>query len=397
MIVLPLQKIAIKKFLNKHDAKYFTESFTVRFKDKEEVKFGEGDSQFTVLINGSLDVKDLMKNTSLALGEAYMDKILDVEGDLFKALNLIMSKKDEFLLDNNSFKKRKDLSKEKQKEQVTSHYDIGNDFYKLWLDDTMNYSCAYFKNPEDTLYEAQCNKVDYIIAKLQLEDGMSLLDIGCGWGNLLIAAAKKHKIKGLGITLSEEQYKEFKERIKKEGLEDYLDVKLMDYRDLEKSGLSFDRVVSVGMIEHVGRENHDLFLENANTVLKDKGIFLLHYISGFGEGEVDPWINKYIFPGGIIPSLREIIYKGEEKKFRVLDVESLRRHYVKTLLCWYDNFNKEIDAIKDMFDERFIRMWELYLVASAANFNTGGIDLHQIVFCKGVNNDIPMTRHYLYE
>ena len=395
--VLLLEKKVVKKLLIKDDAESPAESFKVKFKDGEEINVGEGDPEFTVLINGSLDKKSLMENTSLALGEAYMDKAIDIEGDLFKAINVAMSKFHEFVSDSALLKKKRGLSKKAQKEQVRSHYDIGNNFYKLWLDDSMNYSCAYFEDSEETLYDAQRNKVDYIIKKLQLEDGMSLLDIGCGWGDLLIAAAKKHRINGVGITLSEEQYNGFKKRIKQEGLEDYLDVKLMDYRDLKDSGLLFDRVVSVGMIEHVGRENYDLFFENIKDILKDKGIFLLHFISGLREGDGDPWIHKYIFPGGIIPSLREVIYLSVEKNFHVIDVESLRQHYVKTLLYWYDNFNKEINTIEEMFDERFVRMWKMYLIACAALFNNGYLNLHQIVFSKGVNNKIPMTRHQLYK
>ena len=259
--------------------------------------------------------------------------------------------------------------KKKQKEEVSSHYDIGNDFYKIWLDDTLSYSCAYFKNNDDSLYDAQMNKIHYILRKLNLSEGLSLLDIGCGWGGLLIEAAKIYKIRGLGITLSEEQYKAFKERIEKESLQEYLDVKLMDYRELENSKLSFDRIVSVGMIEHVGRPNYDLFFKNVNVVLKESGLFLLHYISGLKESEGDAWIKKYIFPGGVIPSLREIISISSEYKYHILDVESLRLHYKKTLLMWAKNFDNNIDKIKAMFDDKFIRMWRMYLYSCAASFN----------------------------
>ncbi len=160
------------------------------------------------------------------------------------------------------------------------------------------------------------------------------MDIGCGWGYLLIAAAKKYHVKGVGITLSEEQYKKGQERIKAEGLEGQVEIRLMDYRDLEKSGMTFDRIVSVGMLEHVSRDNYPLFFKNIDKVLNKKGIVLLHYISGRQEHDGDPWIKKYIFPGGIIPSLREIIYLIGEYNYYTLDVESLRRHYEKTLLEW---------------------------------------------------------------
>ena len=172
---------------------------------------------------------------------------------------------------------------------------------------------------------------------------------------------------------------------------------LMDYRDLKKSGLLFDRVVSVGMIEHVERENYKLFFDNVNSVLKKKGLFLLHYISSVKEGNGDAWIRKYIFPGGIIPSLREIIDVAGDYKYHTIDVENLRLHYKKTLLMWYENFMNNLPEISKDHDERFIRMWQVYLASCAASFNNGVIDLHQILFTKGVNNTLPMTREYLYK
>ena len=202
---------------------------------------------------------------------------------------------------------------------------------------------------------------------------------------------------GLGITLSKEQCKEFKQRIAEEGLEEYLEVQLMDYRDLKHMERKFDRVVSVGMLEHVGRENYEQFFKSVDAVLKEKGVFLLHYISGLKEHPGDAWIKKYIFPGGVIPSLREILDLSADYGYYVRDVESLRQHYVRTLLYWHDNFERNIDQIRKMFDKRFIRMWRMYLCSCAASFNNGVVDLHQIVFTKGVNNSLPETRDYLYK
>ena len=284
--------------------------------------------------------------------------------------------------------------KEKPEKEVSSHYDIGNDFYKLWLDETMSYSCGYFKHEDDTLYQAQKNKVDYILEKLYLKEGMTLLDIGCGWGFLLIEAAKKYKIKGTGITLSEEQYKECQKRIKEEGLSDYLEVRLMDYRDLPSDGKMYDRVVSVGMLEHVGRENYQLYLDCVSKVMKDGGLFLLHFISALKEHPGDPWIKKYIFPGGSVPSLREVMNCMAEDNFHTQDIEDLRLHYNRTLLCWEKNFKDHIEEAHTMFDERFLRMWDMYLSACAATFHNGIIDIHQILMTKGINNNLPMTRWY---
>lgn len=385
----------LKKFLKKFDKV----PFTVKFKDGEEFQIGVGTPKFKVLINGDIPKDKLISGTSLALGEAYMDKRIEIEGDLFTALDAMLSQWNEFTVDNKILSKlmHTSTSKKNQEKEVQSHYDIGNDFYKLWLDDTLSYSCGYFKNENDTLHDAQVNKVHHILTKLNLKEGMSLLDIGCGWGFLLIEACKKYKIHGVGITLSKEQYKEFNNRIKEEKLEDYLEVKLMDYRDLEKSKMKFDRVVSVGMIEHVGRENYNLFFKSVDSVLKQGGMFLLHYISGLQESDGDPWIKKYIFPGGVIPTLREIINLCGDYKYSTIDVESLRLHYTKTLLCWYNNFKDNIDEISKMFDERFIRMWEMYLCSCASSFHNGVIDLHQILMTKGPKNDLPLTREYMYK
>lgn len=362
--------------------------------ENEVKKIGNGEPKFNLHINNFPSKQELLTSTSLALGEAYMRGDIDVEEDLYEVLDLFLGCMGKFTTDKGKLKKLifTSSSKKNQKLEVQSHYDIGNDFYKLWLDSSMTYSCAYFKKDDDTLEQAQINKVEHILDKLHLEEGMSLLDIGCGWGFLLIQAAKKYKIHGTGITLSKEQYELCLQRIKEEHLEDYLTVKIMDYRDLKKSGFTFDRVVSVGMLEHVGRDKYDSFLDNVNSVLKDGGLFLLHYISALREHPGDAWIKKYIFPGGTVPSLREIIQIMPDYNFYTLDVESLRRHYNRTLLYWRKNFLKHREEIEKTKGTEFTRMWELYLSACAATFNNGIIDLHQILMSKGVNNKLPMTR-----
>ncbi len=360
----------------------------------EVSKIGEGEPEFTVKLTKELDKKALLTSTSLALGEAYMRGELDVDRDLYEVLDLFMGQMGKFTTDKSALKKIILTAKNKknQKKEVQSHYDIGNDFYKLWLDETMSYSCGYFRSEDDSLRQAQVNKTEHILEKLYLKEGMTLLDIGCGWGFLLKMAAEKYGVKGTGITLSEEQYRQFSREIEEKGLSDRLEVKLMDYRDLENSGMQFDRIVSVGMIEHVGRGNYGLFLKNAEKVLKPGGLFLLHYISALREHEGDAWIKKYIFPGGMIPSLREIINLLPDYNFYTLDVESLRRHYNRTLRCWRANFNDHREEIEKKMGTEFTRMWDLYLAACAATFHNGIIDLHQILMSKGVNNDLPMTR-----
>ena len=360
----------------------------------EVSKIGEGEPEFTVKLTKELDKKALLTSTSLALGEAYMRGELDVDRDLYEVLDLFMGQMGKFTTDKSALKKiiLTARNKKNQKKEVQSHYDIGNDFYKLWLDETMSYSCGYFRSEDDSLRQAQVNKTEHILEKLYLKEGMTLLDIGCGWGFLLKMAAEKYGVKGTGITLSEEQYRQFSREIEEKGLSDRLEVKLMDYRDLENSGMQFDRIVSVGMIEHVGRGKYGLFLKNAEKVLKPGGLFLLHYISALREHEGDAWIKKYIFPGGMIPSLREIINLLPDYNFYTLDVESLRRHYNRTLRCWRANFNDHREEIEKKMGTEFTRMWDLYLAACAATFHNGIIDLHQILMSKGVNNDLPMTR-----
>lgn len=363
--------------------------------DGEEFKIGDGDPAFTVSLSKAIPLDALTTSTSLALGEAYMDGELEIEGDLYEALDHFLGQMGKFSTDRNALSKLifSATNKKNQQKEVRSHYDLGNDFYKLWLDETMSYSCGYFLHENDSLYQAQVQKVDYILKKLYLKEGMELLDIGCGWGFLLIEAAKKYKVHGTG-TLSVEQHREFERRIQEEGLEDFLSVELMDYRDLPKLGKKFERVVSVGMIEHVGRENYPLFLECVDKVMCPGGMFLLHFISGLKEYPGDAWIKKYIFPGGVVPSLREILSCAAESGFHTQDVENLRLHYNRTLLCWERNFMEHIDEVRQQFDERFVRMWHLYLASCAATFHNGIIALHQVLFTKGINNEIPMVRWY---
>lgn len=388
-------EISIMKKLLEH---FDSVPFRVTFPGGEAFQIGEGEPQFQVDVKTPISKKDLAISTSLALGEAYMRGDLQVQGDLMTALDCVMKQLDHFVVDKKALKNLlfTSLKKSNQKKEVSSHYDIGNDFYKLWLDETMSYSCAYFEKPDATLYEAQVAKIEHSLKKLCLSEGMTLLDIGCGWGGLLIAAAKKYKVKGLGLTLSQEQCKEANARIAAEGLSDLVEVKVMDYRDLEKSGLQFDRIISIGMVEHVGRDNYSLYMRCAKAALKPGGVFMLHSITGRKENDGDPWIKKYIFPGGVVPSLRELIYNAYDAGFLLKDAESLRLHYYKTLVCWYENFQAHRDEVLEMMGEEFTRMWELYLGCCAASFHWANIDIHQMVLTAGCNNELPLTREFLY-
>lgn len=375
----------------------FTENCTIRFWDGEEITFGNGESKFNIIFNQPIAISDIITNPSLTLGEAYMHKKIDFEGDIEDFIETLYGNPKSFLRYKGKFTKViKPIknSVKKSKDNVSYHYDIGNDFYQLWLDKTMTYSCGYFEDENDTLEQAQTNKVDYILKKLNLKEGNTLLDIGCGWGELILTAAKKYKVHALGVTLSSEQMEKVNTRIKEEGLENLVEVQLIDYREIKNR--TFDRIVSVGMIEHVGKDYLNEYFSTINTLLKDGGISLLHSITSL-KGGTNQWIDKYIFPGGYIPSIPELISNITEESFHLIDVESLRRHYGITLEHWTENFENSIDEIYKIKDETFIRMWRLYLNACAASFSSGNIDIHQFLFSKGLANEVPWTRNYLYD
>lgn len=387
-----------KSFYKKLFKDLFSDPCTVQFWDGDSEKYGDGESKFKIIFNEPLPASEIAKDPSMTFGEAFMSKKLDIEGSIEDVIESLYNNKNSFL--RNSEKYLKLLSKftnnlKKSKENIEYHYDIGNDFYKLWLDETMTYSCGYFKSKDDTLETAQRNKVGHILKKLNIKPGQTLLDIGCGWGELIIEAAKQYKAKALGVTLSNEQYRKVKERVEKEGLQDLVDVKISDYRELKN--VKFDRIVSVGMAEHLGKEHISEYFESVNNMLNEGGISLIHCITGVDRGGTNTWIDKYIFPGGYVPAFKELVDNLTAGGFYIVDVESLRRHYAYTLEHWMANFENSIEEVKKIKDETFIRMWRLYLNACAASFKCGNIDIHQILFTKGITDDIPWTRDYLYK
>jgi cyclopropane-fatty-acyl-phospholipid synthase len=377
----------------------FSDTCTVIFWDGEEAVFGEGESRFRLIMNEPIPKAEIIADPSLAFGEAYMRKALEIEGNLQEVIESLYRNMGSFLrqghLYNKALKKISNNLK-KSRENIEHHYDIGNDFYRLWLDDTMTYSCGYFKSGEDTLAQAQKNKVDYILKKLNLQKGQTLLDIGCGWGELILTAAKRYGVKALGITLSAEQFATAEKRAREEGLDGLVEVRRMDYREIRDK--EFDRIVSVGMLEHVGKDHLHEYFSHVNQMLKDGGLSLLHSITGIheSEGGTNSWINKYIFPGGYIPSIQELAGYISKEGFHLIDAESLRRHYGRTLEHWAANFEKALPEIQKSREEGFIRMWRLYLNSCAASFNTGNIDIHQLVFTKGISDSIPWCRDYMY-
>lgn len=376
----------------------FSDTFELKLWDGSSEVYGDGEVKFKIIFNEPIPKSDIIKDPSLTFGEAYMTKKIDIEGSVQKVIESLYNNKESFLRNSDKYAGLLKIATnniKNSRNNIEFHYDIGNDFYKLWLDDTMTYSCGYFKSKNDSLFEAQKNKVQHILKKLDLKEGETLLDIGCGWGELIISAAKQYKIKAMGITLSSEQLNKVNERIKNEGLEDLVEVKLVDYRELKNR--KFDKIVSVGMLEHVGQDHLKEYFQALDSLLNDKGVSLLHCITGIKTGGNNTWINKYVFPGGYVPAIAELINCMAERDFNIIDVENLRLHYGRTLEHWAENFENALPEIRKTKDETFIRMWRMYLNSCAASFNCGNITIHQFLFNKGVNNNLEWTRDYMYK
>lgn len=286
-------------------------SFEVVYWNGDKVQYGPEAPRVKIIFNKPLPVAFNLEDPVLSLGEAYMDEIIDFEGSLEEIIRIAELNRDNFAVGWGgrtaaTFKTLSGIaSRLKQKENIQHHYDLGNDFFSLWLDETMSYSCAYIKNSQDFLYQAQLQKIDHILKKLQLRPGERLLDIGSGWGWLIIRAARQYDVRALEITLSEEQYGATKERISAAGLNGRVDVLLLDYLNLDEKEYQFDKIVSAGMFEHVGKDNLSKYMEKIIKLLVPGGLSLLHTITGVKESPVNLWMEKYIFPGGYIPSLRE--------------------------------------------------------------------------------------------
>lgn len=351
-------------------------------------------------LNKNFSVSELSKDPSIVLGEAVMDGDIEIYGSIQELILSAYRCGDSFLR-NSKFSKlipKQFHDKKHSKSDIQKHYDIGNDFYKLWLDDTMTYSCAYFKHENDSLEQAQLNKVHHILNKLNAQPGGKLLDIGCGWGTLIITAAKEYGLNATGITLSEEQASFITKRIKEEELENKVTVLIKDYRDIRET---YDYITSVGMFEHVGKENLSQYFQTISKRLNINGLALIHGITGqvggnHGSG-TNSWINKYIFPGGYIPRLTENLNHIASAGLQIADLEPLRRHYQKTLELWTKNFHNALPEVQKTHDKRFINMWDLYLQSCAASFESGNIDIFQYLLSKGVSKDtMPMTRDYMY-
>jgi cyclopropane-fatty-acyl-phospholipid synthase len=368
----------------------------VTYWDGTTKRYGPDKPTVSVSLKDPRVVKAMRKNLDLAVGEAYMNGQIDVRGDLADLARLgdeNLAALDKYLRKMPGKARR--TSKRSNFSDVQHHYDLGNDFYRLWLDKSLTYSCAYFRKSADSLETAQRQKVDHVLRKLSIKKGMRLLDIGSGWGELIIRAAKRYGARSHGITLSKEQYRATRKRIAEEKLTGQVTVELKHYEDL-KGFDRFDRIVSVGMYEHVGKGNHAKYVATVDRLLRTGGVSLLHTITQFRDRDMNTWIDKYIFPGGYLPTLESAVTELAAKDFRTVDVESLRRHYARTLDEWSKRFERHLPEITNMYDERFVRMWRLYLRGSYAGFAYGNLDIVQILATKGLSDEVPMTREYQY-
>ena len=355
------------------------------------------------ILDKSLHWKLLM-NPDLYLGEGYMDGSIVIEnGTLTEFLDIALKnvgRKHTNEISNILGKFRRvyryltNLNLiGKSKENVAHHYDISEKFYDLFLDEKRQYSCAYFKNEDDTLEIAQNNKIDHIIKKLNLKPNQKVLDIGCGWGTLAIDIAKKTQCEVVGITLSENQLEYAKKKAKEMNLENQVEFRLADYRQLNEK---FDRVVSVGMFEHVGRKFYQKYFNKVFDFLNEDGVALIHTIGSINPPRApQPWITKYIFPGGYTPSLSEVSAPIEKSGLILSDIEVLRTHYQHTLRNWKDRFISKKEEVLEMFDEKFFRMWEFYLASCEMAFKWGDQVVFQLQLAKD-NSSVPNTRDYIY-
>jgi cyclopropane-fatty-acyl-phospholipid synthase len=350
------------------------------------------------------DLKTLMLlviDPEVGFGDAYRDGRVTVEGDLVAAVENVvrcMSRANhrnwytKLISKGMDYLQRNSLHGSRQ--NIRHHYDLGTDFYRLWLDRELVYTCAYFPSPSATLEEAQTAKLDYVCRKLQLQPGERVVEAGCGWGALALHMAKNYGVSVRAFNISHEQILEARRRAEETGLGQKIEFVEDDYRNI--SG-QYDAFVSVGMLEHVGRENYAEFGRIIQRSLHETGRGFLHFIGRNQPRAFSRWTRKRIFPGAYAPALSQVMQIFEAWDLSVLDVENLRLHYAKTLEHWLERFEKSKQRVSEMFGPEFVRAWRLYLAGSIAGFRVGTIQLFQILFARTACGRIPWTRARLYK
>jgi cyclopropane-fatty-acyl-phospholipid synthase len=358
----------------------------------------------TIYIKDTGAIPYLLASSMDKLGEAYVKGKVDFEGKLSDIVSL------GFTLARSTVSRSSNLrrfsrhfshTKQSDLKAIQFHYDLSNEFYQQWLDPNMVYSCAYFEHGNEDLETAQIKKIDHILTKIQMRPGDTLLDIGCGWGALVLRAAEKFGAHCVGITLSKNQHALATERVKAAGLADRIEIRLQDYREV--SG-QFDRVTSVGMFEHVGRKQLPKYFAKIHDLLKDDGMAMNHGITATDSDEADTnfgggeFLDKYVFPNGELPHIGRALHDMQESGLEVIDVENLRRHYARTLTIWADNFEKNASSIQSLIDAEHYRVWRLYLAGCAYAFQQDQISIYQMVCHKARRSadTLPWSRRYIY-
>ncbi|KFE55422.1 C17 cyclopropane fatty acid synthase CfaB [Pseudomonas syringae] len=372
--------------------------------DGHELDLGPAPS-VTIVVKDPLLVSEFTHPSLHLLGSAFVEGRLEMEGSISEVVRVCDELSQALLNDEDEDTPvRSQHDKATDAASISYHYDLSNEFYQLWLDKEMVYSCAYFKTGDETLEQAQQDKFHHLCRKLRLKPGEHLLDVGCGWGGLARFAAREYGVKVFGITLSREQLALATARVKAEGLQDQVDLQLLDYRDLPQDG-RFDKVVSVGMFEHVGHANLELYTQRLFGAVKEGGLVMNHGITakhidgrpvGRGAGE---FIGRYVFPNGELPHVSRISAEISEAGLEVVDVESLRMHYAKTLEHWSSRLETHLEQAAAMVPEQTLRIWRLYLAGCAYAFAHGWINLHQILAVRpraDGSHDLPWTREDIY-
>ncbi|HCY64714.1 MAG TPA: SAM-dependent methyltransferase [Oxalobacteraceae bacterium] len=362
------------------------------------------DPQVTIRVPGASSLPYLLSPSLANLGTAYVEGKLDIEGRVDEIIDVGSTLARQALGPAGKIggmARHIRHTREVDAEAIRYHYDVSNDFYRLWLDENMVYSCAYFENGHETLEEAQLKKIDHILTKIMLKPDQTLLDIGCGWGALVLRAAQKFGARCVGITLSEKQHALASERVRQAGLADRIDIRLQDYRDVTGS---FDRITSVGMFEHVGLRQLPDYFSRMRALLADNGFAMNHGITstdadsgktGYGASE---FIGKYVFPHGELPHISLVLKTMQESGLETLDVENLRRHYAKTCSSWAANFEARTARIHATVDERHFRIWRVYLAGCAYAFANDWVSIFQVLCTKSGRpaNALPWSRRYMY-
>jgi cyclopropane-fatty-acyl-phospholipid synthase len=381
-------------------------TLTVIVGDGAPRSFGPGGGKaLTVRVADKRTAFAIAHNPRLGLGEAYMDGRVTIEGgDILDLLELVVAANrwEDKGVGRKALNKGKRTwtapfrrnQAAKSRKNVSHHYDIGNDLYRLFLDEDMQYSCAYFTDPANSLEQAQSDKKAHIAAKLLLKPGQKVLDIGCGWGGTALYLNRVADVDVLGVTLSEEQLKVARQRAEEAGVADRVKFELIDYRSLTGR---FDRIVSIGMFEHVGAAHFDEFFAKCRELLADDGVMLLHTIGKLGKAAApDPFTDKWIFPGYHLPSISQLAASTEKMRFIISDFEILRIHYAYTLRHWLQRTQAARDQIVALHDERFFRMWEFYLAGGVVAFDAGSMCNFQVQYIRD-RTAAPITRDYMIE